>query len=560
MPDDLKMPEVPQAKADRERLRDAIRRYLRARQVAPPFTIEELAAHAKAVLADAGLGEPYHKFAAVLVSNEAWADTLASVPTDRRLLLLPKCLRDAEHCEGTIDELGLACADCGRCPIHDLKTEAERLGYAVLVAEGSAVVMSLIQSRKIEAVVGVSCLPALEGIYPLIQSAAVPGVAIPLLYNGCVDTTVDLDWVWEAIRMTRAQPAVRLDLDALRREVEGWFTPASLEEAMGPAPTETERIARQWLARSGKRWRPLLAVCSFQAFRNDPEAPLPADLRKIALAVECFHKASLIHDDIEDADETRYGQKTLHQEYGVPVALNTGDFLLGEGYRMIAESGLSADRRAEMLRVASEGHRALAVGQGLELCWTRSPRPLSADEVIDIFRRKTAPAFEVALRIGAVAAGAEDGVWAVLHRYCEALGIAYQIRDDLKDWHAEGEPDDERALRPSILLALAHERAAGPDRCFLRTVWSRAEPPDAVADRIQKLFQDLHVRQEAARRLETYRDEAIRSLEPLPSIALKSLLRRVIFKIFLDIAQGGSLGELEVGTAPDRAAGTPPTG
>ena len=53
--------------------------------------------------------------------------------------------------------------------------------------------------------------------------------------------------------------------------------------------------------------------------------------------MECFHKASLIHDDIEDDDAQRYGEPTLHVEHGVPVALNVGDLLIGEGYRLLAE-------------------------------------------------------------------------------------------------------------------------------------------------------------------------------------------------------------------------------
>ena len=546
---------LPADREDRERLRRVARQYVLDRPAVPPFTVAELTAHATVVVTQAGLDERHRKFAAVLLSNEAWADTLAGIPFERRLLLLPKCLRDTEHCEAAIDEFGLICADCGRCPIHDLKTEAEQLGYTVLVAEGAAVVMALIQARQLQAVVGVWCLPALEAIYPLMQSAAVPGVAIPLLYNGCSDTAVDLEWVREAIRMTRTAQAQRLDLDAMRGEVEQWFTGDALEAAMGPAPTETERIARAWLAKSGKRWRPLLAACAFQAFRPASEAPLPKEFRKVALAVECFHKASLIHDDIEDGDQTRYGEKTLHEEYGIPIALNVGDFLLGEGYRMIAESGLPDDRRAEMLRVAADGHRNLAVGQGMELCWTRTPVPLSPAEVIDIFRRKTAPAFEVALRLGALAAGAEDGVWAILHRYSEALGIAYQIRDDLKDWHGDGEPDDEGAMRPSILLAIAHERAQGDDRRFLDAVWRRAADPRTSTDRVQEAFRRLGVRPETERLLESYRDEAIQSLEGLPSAPLKSLLRRVIFKIFLDLKQGGTPGESEVGTPPGRTPG-----
>jgi geranylgeranyl pyrophosphate synthase len=415
--------------------------------------------------------------------------------------------------------------------------------------------MALIQSRKIEAVVGVSCLQALEAIYPLMESAAVPGIAIPLLRNGCANTCVEADWVWEAIRLTSADAPQRLDLDALRQEVEGWFSPAALEAAMGPAPTDTERLARAWLAKSGKRWRPLLVAAAYQALREDPQAPLPESLRKIALAVECFHKASLVHDDIEDADATRYGQMTLHEEHGVPVALNVGDFLLGEGYRLIAESRWPAERKAEMLCAAAGGHCDLSIGQGAELCWARHPRVLSTADVIDIFRRKTAPAFEVALRLGGLAAGAADGIWAVLHDYSEALGIAYQICDDLKDYNGDGDPDDLAALRPSILLAVACEQATGDARQFLEAVWQRRVDPAAEAARVRRLFEELGVPREARRLLAFYEDEAIRSLVPLPGEALKGLLRRVIFRIFSRVGQGDSLGEPEGRHAPGRAAG-----
>ena len=83
---------------------------------------------------------------------------------------------------------------------------------------------------------------------------------------------------------------------------------------------------------------------------------------------------------------------------------------------------------------ASRGHVALSRGQGAELYWRRNPRALTSLEVLGIFREKTAPAFEVALRLGALFAGADDNVHSVLGPYSEALGIAYQIRDDLEDF------------------------------------------------------------------------------------------------------------------------------
>src|SRR5207245_2484513 len=233
-----------------------------------------------------------------------------------------------------------------------------------------------------------------------------------------------------------------------------WFSPASLELIMGNAEGETERIARAWLARAGKRWRPFLTVAAFQALRGDTSAPLPQDLRKLAVAVECFHKASLIHDDIEDNDALRYGEKTLHEEYGVPVALNVGDLLIGEGYRLIGACEAAPERKAAMLTVAAEGQRQLCRGQGAELCWTREPKPLTSLQVLDIFRQKTAPAFEVALRLGAIYAGEHEDIAEALGHYSEALGIAYQIRDDLSDLGSQGETNDIAGLRPSLLLAI----------------------------------------------------------------------------------------------------------
>ena len=209
----------------------------------------------------------------------------------------------------------------------------------------------------------------------------------------------------------------------------------------------------------GKRWRPFLTAAAFQALRDAPEAPLPQDIRKIAVAVECFHKASLVHDDIEDQDEERYGQETLHQDYGVPVALNAGDLLVGEGYRLLAESATTPAQKADMIRVAAGGHRDSASARGRNSAGLESPEPLSAIEVLDIFRQKTAPAFEVALQLGAIYAGKAEEVRESLHSYSEALGIAYQIRDDLDDLNSESGSDID-AMRMNLPLAIAYERAA----------------------------------------------------------------------------------------------------
>jgi geranylgeranyl diphosphate synthase, type II len=542
---------IPQTLGERNRILQAVRRYVAEFNPVPPVPMAELKEHADRITSQLKCESIYRDYIGVLINNELWRETLATVPYERRLLLLPKCLRVESKCPAPFDELGLLCKQCGLCSIQDLQNEAERLGYAVLVAEGSAIVMSLVQAGKIDAIIGVSCLSVLERAFPYMEAGAIPGVAIPLLQDDCIDTTVDLDWIWDYIHLTSDDRTRRLDLGVLRAEVNSWFTADTLGEIMGAAADETERIAREWLGRAGKRWRPFLAVAAFQALQPDPSRNLPVDLRKIAVAVECFHKASLIHDDIEDNDALRYGEKTLHEAHGLPVALNVGDLLIGEGYRLISESGVSDPQKARMTLVAAQGQRQLCQGQGAELCWARNPGPLTALQVLDIFRRKTAPAFEVALRLGALYAGVDlhDESSETLTRYSEALGIAYQIRDDLSD--LEGETNDISGLRPSLLLAIAYERAQGAQQELLKSLWHRQLPEGVHSAAVAAIYRELKADERARTLLETYKEETVRCLRDVENPNLKGLLRRVMGKIFNDTEIKGWCQEFEKKRLPN---------
>lgn len=534
---------IPQTPLLRQQILQAVRHYVAEFNPVPPLPAPELKVHAERIVESLRCDPIYRDFIGVLVNNEMWRESLAAVPFEKRLLLLPKCLRVESKCPAPFDEFGLLCKQCGLCSIQDLTIEAEKLGYAVLVAEGSAIVMSLIQTGKIEAIVGVSCLSVLERAFPYMEAAAVPGVAIPLLQDDCIDTNVDLDWVWEYIHLTSDDRTRRLDLSALRDEVDSWFTPASLEILLGPAVTGTERAGRDWLMRAGKRWRPFLSIAAWRALADQSIKEISPDLKKIAVAVECFHKASLIHDDIEDGDAVRYGQKTLHAEYGMPVALNVGDLLLGEGYRLLASCNLPAHAKCEMLRVAAEAQRELCRGQGTELEWDRKRSVMTPLQVIEIFRRKTAPAFEVALRLGAIAAGRHDECEDVIGAYSSALGIAYQIRDDLADFDGTGDSNDFANLRPSVLLAVARDRASGEAREYLDCVWNGLEAPNA--ERLVELCRELKADERCRHLLESYKEEAIRALAALENASLKGLLRRTLGKIFNDVEIKGWCKEHE---------------
>ena len=150
-------------------------------------------------------------------------------------------------------------------------------------------------------------------------------------------------------------------------------------------------------------------------------------------AVECFHKASLIHDDIQDGDEERYGRPTTWKEHGVGVAIAAGDWLVAHGYRLIVKSGFPS--AASMLEAVVESHMRLCEGQGDDLL-APGANPLASAQAFDragylsTCVRKTGEAFALAAQLGARAAGADDAPY---RRFGLAYGILFQIDDDLAD-------------------------------------------------------------------------------------------------------------------------------
>ncbi len=505
--------QVPQERPIRERLRALAADRVRRHKLVPPLTLDELRNHAEQILEAAGGEAAYLDFATVMVGNETWRETIAGIPYERRVLLLPQCIRTRSKCPAEVDDVGLLCEACGGCAIGKFQTTAESLDCVTLVAEGTTVVTRLLEQGRVDAVIGVSCLEVLERAFPHTAAHAIPGIAIPLYRAGCDNTAFDEDWLEDALKLRGAEQwAGRVDIDKLRAEVDSWFQPEPLAALMGSSGQFTERESLAWLAANGKRWRPLLTACVYQALSGSCEREIiPDNVRKVAVATECFHKASLLHDDIEDGDDFRYGQPTPARRFGMPIALNLGDHLIGEGYRLLAQSGSPAAQQARMLAAAAEGHRSLCLGQGAELRMLHENSKLSTAQVVDIFRQKTAPAFEVALRLGAICANADEAVEQSLRRFSEALGVAFQIRDDLEDLEDSASNDDTRA---SILRSLTWEHASESG--------ASAESNLQASERAQEKARQL---------LDHYRSEAIRSLSGLQNSQLKGLLRRLVGRV-----------------------------
>ncbi len=490
---------IPASYEERTRLRGLIAEFAEGKNLVPPVALHVLEELADEFAGKYGVDESVRNWLMVEIHNCVWMPTVAAIPYDRRLLLLPKCLSNSKECEGEMDEMGLLCHRCGKCKIPTLEDRAEEVGALSMVAEGFTSVIELIENQVVDAVIGVSCLDSLEKAFPLLVNHAVPGVAVPLNVSGCHDTNVDVEYVMSMLPKHAEREIKLMNYDRIREVVNGWFETLRETEgnngAEGSLRSDDARIiGMEWLTGEGKRWRPFLLVAVYQALTGNEE--MPEDVRKAALAVECFHKASLVHDDIQDRDMVRYGKPTVNAVWGDAIAINVGDLLLGEGYRLLA-----ACEHRELVSAIAEAHISLCQGQGTELAWTSKPEPLSLDFVLGVFKNKTVPAFEVALMLGLICADCFSGeLKGVMKEYSEALGIAYQLNDDLSDY----QEDNVIAHRPSAILALKNEHED----------WSVEE----VIEEVKRLS-------------EVYHQKALNALGGVDNLELKRLLFVVTEKI-----------------------------
>ncbi len=489
-----------------------------------PLERTEIELLARSILDELDQPEEFLGWTMVAIGSAFWRDQVTAIPYHRRLLLLPRCLRNAEKCPAQYDEVCLQCQDCGECELSGLRAHAEQKGCRVLIAEGSPIVMQIIIEGHADSLLGVSCLNVLEKSLEKVLAAGIPCMAVPLLSDTCHNSETDLDWVREMID-TPYRPApvqTRTHMHLLRCAAR-MFDPEQLDRLVprlrgGPTIAEgngqglaaiepiasTEAIARDFLIRGGKHARPFVTLAAYDAMtggcgsRADGAEHidrLPDAVKRVSLAIEVFHKASLVHDDIEDDDLYRYGRTTLHRKYGTSMAINVGDYLIGLGYRLVGQQRgeLGADVVADILAQLAEAHTKLCEGQGAELAWRDArDKSLTPLDALKIYALKTAPAFEAALYAGLRLAGTAETYRRPTAQFTRHLGIAFQILNDLDDWQATDankriHGTDVLGRRPTLLWALAMENLDADDRHRLESL--AAEPNSNTLDEARRLYQ-----------------------------------------------------------------------
>jgi geranylgeranyl pyrophosphate synthase len=518
--DPLEIRRIPEDASVRDSLRRAAASIAAGMDATRPPLREDLERAGQALLEQAGLPVNYLGFAMVTASNAFWRPQFEATQLDRRLLFLPCCLRDRENCTGTFDSAGLHCAGCGRCVIHDLKSRAEALGYRVITAEGTPSVVSELLETDTDAILGVACLESLEKAFGKVADVGVPYIAVPLIRDGCTDTATDLGELDSHLGAVCSTASVRSrSYVPLLRASSQMFEPENLEQAIAgllpPASdrSQTDRIAVDWLLAGGKRFRPFVTLAAYAVSRHgsdvlahdaDVHGCIPQPVKSIAVAIEVLHKASLVHDDIEDGDAYRYGIETIHRAHGLGPAINVGDYLVGLGYRLIATqaSELGSERVADILAHLSAAHLDLCRGQGSELSWQQDEHnELSALDALGIYALKTSPAFETALYAGLRCADANIDR-GQLRKFAVYVGEAYQLLNDLDDWEANDNnkidsASDALAGRPTLLRSFALEagaadrlEAAAGDPTALKSLYQEL----GVFDKAETLVKKLRAR------------------------------------------------------------------
>jgi geranylgeranyl pyrophosphate synthase len=319
------------------------------------------------------------------------------------------------------------------------------------------------------------------------------------------------------------------------------------EGAAGLDPiAATEAIAYDFLAKGGKYSRPFITLAAYDAITGahctqadgatQAACRLTVAVRHAAVSIESFHKASLVHDDIQDGDEFRYGRPTVHIEHGVPTAINVGDFLIGLGYRLVSQDvhELGAATAADILNKLAEAHTKLSEGQGAELVWRDSrDKRLSPEDALRIYALKTAPAFEAALYCGLRLAGPADQYADAIERLARHLGIAFQILNDLQDWSGDDfnkltRGGDVLGGRPTVLWALALQGLEALDRRELEQLVDEGKATPEVFAEIRRLFQQAGAFHKALQLVDEHRAAAQKVAHALAPDALRRLAHHMI--------------------------------
>lgn len=299
--------------------------------------------------------------------------------------------------------------------------------------------------------------------------------------------------------------------------IESYLSELSL---LGRQPAALYTPIREFMLISGKRVRPLLTVLAYQLYHADFKDVIP-----IAAAVECFHNFTLIHDDIIDCAPSRRGKPTVHVRHGQDTAIIAGDVLIVYCYELLLRHHGTA--LPELIKCFSTVARLVCEGQMLDIEFPKRTY-VSREEYLEMIKFKTATLLGAALELGAIAAAAPQAEQNILQNYGEAIGLVFQLQDDILDLYATSADSgkviggDVLENKRTILWVLAWENGHEGQRQEL-AYWEKQPRSHQKVAAVRGIFDSIRVREMAQELMQFYQQKADTYLERLSHRQLTKL-------------------------------------
>ena len=282
-----------------------------------------------------------------------------------------------------------------------------------------------------------------------------------------MSTVFDLS-AWNADQLARVEQAL-----------DQWVTteaPAGVDHGAPAALVEAMRYA---VLDGGKRLRPLLVLAAYEAVRGGgPDSPADAESAlRAACAVELIHAYSLVHDDMPcmDNDVLRRGKPTVHVQFGEASALLAGDALQALAFELLTpeSASMAGDRQALLCRLLARaaGSSGMAGGQAIDLASVGLA--LTERQLQEMHRLKTGALLEASVMMGAACGRATPHALSALQAYGAAMGLAFQVVDDILDVTADSATlgktagKDAEQAKPTYVSLMGLERSAALARELL---------------------------------------------------------------------------------------------
>jgi geranylgeranyl pyrophosphate synthase len=273
------------------------------------------------------------------------------------------------------------------------------------------------------------------------------------------------------------------------------------------------------LQTKGKRLRPILVMLSTQSMGGRIES-----VKKLALAIELLHAATLIHDDVLDQDIFRRNAPTINAKWGVRDAILVGDVLASLAINLTADYG------KDIIEIMSETCLLLSDGEYMDVEYAKEEL-LRESDYIETIRRKSASLFKAATQCGAIAANSNSDEIAALAKFGENFGLAYQIKDDLSDMTAleNSIPQDINEFRATLPIIHFCENVKRDAReAFFETVdeirSKISTEKAALLGKLQRSLKSTGSLRYCADRINQYVNSATASLKPIKESTYKAYL------------------------------------